>query len=206
MARNQTLRMKAIAAALTAAAAMAQNPQGYSVPTPRPVNPAQGSTTPSAQATQRQNPFLGSVPDAENPETLQISFAGALERALRHNLGLVESNDTLADVRADRLRALSAMLPPLRARAKQGFEDHSLKEIGLKLPPIPGFPGLPATSGAFGFEEARVRLSQSIFRQELRDRYRSQQQNEKAAQWSAKDARDVVTFAAGTAYLQVIAS
>src|SRR6185312_14085244 len=32
--------------------------------------------------------------------------------------------------------------------------DISLKDIGLKLPPIPGFPGLPATTGGFGYQDA----------------------------------------------------
>jgi hypothetical protein len=34
-------------------------PLGYSVATPRPINPAEGTTNPSAQATQNQNPYLG---------------------------------------------------------------------------------------------------------------------------------------------------
>jgi hypothetical protein len=38
------------------------NPLGYAVATPRPISPAEGTTTPSAEATQRQNTYLGSVP------------------------------------------------------------------------------------------------------------------------------------------------
>ena len=37
-------------------------PLGYSVNTPRPINPAESTTNPSAQATQKQNSYLGSVP------------------------------------------------------------------------------------------------------------------------------------------------
>ena len=46
----------------TAALGQSANPLGYSIATPRPINPAEGSTTPSAQATQQQNPYLGSAP------------------------------------------------------------------------------------------------------------------------------------------------
>src|SRR6202020_3405435 len=94
-------------------AAFGQNPLGYSVATPRPINPAEGTTNPSAQATQRQNPFLGSVPSNSSETTIELSLQGAIERGLRYNLGLVEANHASADVRADRLRALSALLPQL---------------------------------------------------------------------------------------------
>ena len=44
-----------------------QGPLGYSVTTPRPISPAEGTTTPSAQATQRQNPYLGSCLECADP-------------------------------------------------------------------------------------------------------------------------------------------
>ena len=72
-----------------------------------------------------------------------MSLKGAIERGLRYNLGLIESNQASADVRAERLRALSALLPQLSAHGRQGYENLSYKEIGLKLPPIPGLPALP---------------------------------------------------------------
>jgi hypothetical protein len=104
-----------------------QNPLGFSVATPRPISPAEGTTNFSAQATQHQNPFLGSVPSA--PGTLiELSLQGAIDRGLRYNLGLVESNHASADVRADRLRALAVLLPQITARARQSYEDISFKE------------------------------------------------------------------------------
>src|SRR3984893_13539296 len=124
-------------------------PLEYSVATPRPISPAEGTTTPSAQATQRQNPYLGSVPSRNTGSRIELSLAAALERGLRFNLGLIESNQASADVRAERLRALSALLPQLTAQGRQGYESLSFKEIGVKLPPIPGLPALPSTSGGF---------------------------------------------------------
>jgi outer membrane protein TolC len=139
------------------------NPLGYSVATPRPISPADGTTTPSAQAAQRQNPYLGSVPSNNTGTKIELSLKDAIERGLRYNLGLVEANQASADVRAERMRALSALLPQLSANARQGYENLSYKEIGLKLPPIPGLPALPATSGAFGYQDARVSLAQSLY-------------------------------------------
>jgi len=181
------------------------NPLGYSVPTPRPINPAESTTNPSAQETQRQNPYLGSVPQPSTGTLLRLSLAGAIERGLRYNLGLVESEHASADVHGDRLRALAALLPDLTANARQVYENLSFKEIGLKLPPGAGFQ-LPATSGGFGYQDTRVNVSQQVYNANLRDRYRANKNLEQASLLNQKDSRDVVVFAVGTAYMQVIAS
>ena len=179
--------------------------QAQSIPTPRPINPAEGTTNPSARITQSQNPYLGSVPSKSTGATLELSLEGAIERGLRYNLGLVESAQGAADVRADRLRALSALLPQIEARGRQGLDDISFHEIGLKLPPIPGF-SLPPTTGGFGYQDARIALRQSVFDAGLRERYKARRSDEQASQLNIKDSRDVVVLAVGTAYLQVIAS
>jgi len=89
-------------------------PQGYSISTPRPINPAASTTNPSALATQGQNPYLGSTPAGRvTDEVVPLSLRDAVERGLRYNLGLIESSQATAEVRAQRLRALSALLPNL---------------------------------------------------------------------------------------------
>ena len=193
-------------ASATVVSGQTAGPLGYSVATPRPISPAEGTTSPSAQATQRQNPYLGSVPSKNTGTKIELSLKDALERGLRYNLGLVESQQAGADVRAERVRALAALLPQLSAQGRQAFENLSFKEIGIKLPPIPGFPGLPSTSGGFGYQDARVALSQSLYNGELRSQYRARRRDEQASVLSIQDSRDVVVFAVGTAYLQVIAS
>src|SRR6267154_1680933 len=105
------------------ASAQTPGPLGYSVATPRPISPAEGTTNPSAQATQRQNPYLGSMPSKNTRTRIELSLKGAIERGLRYNLGLVESKQASADVRAERMRALSALLPQLSADARQGYEN-----------------------------------------------------------------------------------
>jgi outer membrane protein TolC len=178
-----------------------------SIATPRPINPAASTTNPSARATQSQNPYLGSVPEEQVTNgPLELDLQQAVDRGLKYNLGLIDSVQADADVRAQRLRALAALLPNVSARAQQSFEDISYSEIGIKLPPIPGFAGLPATSGNFAYMDARVAATQAIFNAELRDRYHSQGALETASQLNTKDARDVVVFAVGAAFFQVIAS
>src|SRR5579884_3001732 len=158
----------------------AEGPLGYSVSTPRPISPADGTTTPNAQATQRQNPYLGSVPIKNTGSRVELSLPDAISRGLRYNLGVVESAQGSADVRAERLRALAALLPQLTADARQGYDNVSLKELGIRLPSIPGFPGLPPTTGGFGYQDARIGFSQSIYNRELRNEYRARRSDERA--------------------------
>jgi outer membrane protein TolC len=195
---------------LSAAAAFGQtsavDPLRYTVATPRPINPAESTTNPSARATQSQNPYLGSVPSKDSGTTIELSLESAIDRGIKFNLGLIEANQASADVRADRMRALSALLPQIEARGRQGFEDISFHEIGIKLPPIPGVRSLGATTGAFGYQDARVGVTQSLYNAPLRERYRGQKIEEQASVLSIKDSRDVVVYAVGTAYLQAVAS
>src|SRR5579871_2425847 len=186
MATKRLLFLTGMLAA--ASLASAQNAVQYSITTPRPISPAEGTTTPSAQAAQRQNPYLGSVPAKSTGTILRLSLQDAIARGLRYNLGLVESAHASSDVRAERLRALSALLPQVSATARQAYENISYQEIGLKLPPIPGLPALPATSGGFGYQDVRVAASERLFDRELRQRYQARKEDGRASALSVKDA------------------
>jgi len=209
MTKMQPILSIALLAAGAAAAYAQTGPayaSAYSITTPKPISPAEGTTTPSAQAAQRQNPYLGSVPANSTGTTLRLSLKDAIARGLRYNLGLVESEHAGSDVGAERLRALSALLPQISASARQAYENISYQEIGLKLPAIPGLPALPATSGGFGYQDVRVAMSQRLFDRELRQRFQARKEDAQASALSVKDARDVVVLAVGTAYFQVAAS
>src|SRR4051794_27617728 len=63
-----------------------------SINTPRPINPAAGTTNPSARATQNLNPYLGSTPHGEaTGDTLHLSLEEVIARGLQYNLGLIDS-------------------------------------------------------------------------------------------------------------------
>ncbi len=68
------------------------------------------------------------------------------------------------------------------------------------------FPGFPTVVGPFGFSDARVYLSQSILNLKALNRERGAAVDERAAQFSYKDARDLVVLATGNAYLQALAA
>src|SRR3984957_16621019 len=138
-----------------------------SIPTPRPINPATDTTNPSARATQTLNPYLGSTPDGKVVDgEIRISLEEAIARGLRFNLGLIDSQQADAGVRAQRQHALSQLLPQISARAQQSYEQLSFKSINIKLPPQAGFQ-LPPTSGGFGYSEAGILAHSAIVNLEL---------------------------------------
>ena len=82
----------------------------------------------SAQA---RNPFTGSVPAGQQTgATLDLSISDALDRALKYNLGVIESGEAERSARAVRLRNLNALLPNLSARLNASLEQIDLKALG----------------------------------------------------------------------------
>jgi outer membrane protein TolC len=195
----------ALLVAAISVALFGQDPLDYSIATPRPINPAAGSTNPSALATQSLNPYLGSVPGGKLiPGELKLTLRDAIQRGLEFNLGL-ESNQAGAAARAERARAFSALLPQISARAQHSFEQLSLDSIGLRVPAQAGF-RLPPTTGAFGYSEARIGLRYSAFDPALMANYKARRAAESASALSTRDSRDVVALAVGTAYFEVVSS
>jgi outer membrane protein TolC len=196
----------AAAAQATDNAASGASPAFGSIPTPRPINPATDTTNPSARATQTLNPYLGSTPEGKVVDgEIRISLEDAIARGLRFNLGLIDSQQADAGVRAEREHALSLLLPQITARAQQSYEQLSFRALNIKIPQQAGFQ-LPPTSGAFGYSEAGILAHSAIVNLELLNRYKEQRVLESASALSAKDARDIVVYAVGTAYFQVVAS
>jgi outer membrane protein TolC len=207
------IRFTALLPLLLAAAAAAQSVDGGgaspsfgSVTTPRPINPATGTTNPSARATQTLNPYLGSTSDGKVVEgEIQLSLSDAISRGLRFNLGLIDSEQADAGARAERERAFAELLPQISARAQESYEQLSYRALHIKLPPNAGFQ-LPPTSGTFGYSETRIVAESPVLNISLLDKYKRQKALETSSLLSTKDARDVVVFAVGAAYFQVVAS
>lgn len=177
-----------------------------SINTPRPINPAAGTTNPSARATQDLNPYLGSTPHGSaTKDTLHLSLEDAIARGLQYNLGLIDSQQASADARAQREHALAALLPQISARADQTYQQLSYRQLDITFPPQSGI-HLPPTSPQFGYSEARITAESPVLNFALLNRYRQQKALEAASALGTKDARDVAVFAVGTAYFQVVAS
>jgi len=152
----------------------------------------------------QQSQFQGSVPVGTASSTpLALTLHDAIDRGLKTNLGLLVTDSTNEASRGQRLQALSALLPQAHAQAGETVEQLNLKTIGFNLS-LPGV-SIPTIVGPFHFTDVRAYASWDAFDYSARKNYRSALENNRAAQLSVKDARDLVAQATASAYLQIIA-
>ena len=166
---------------------------------------ASGVPTPSVSLPGSQSPFLGSEPEGKASGTvLEIDFRDAIDRGLRHNLGLLLAGDQTLQARGERWKELSNLLPNLSAGIREDVQTQSLTALGLRgnLFPTP----LPRVIGPFNYFDMRANFSQSLFNFHDLEKERAAAESLKAAQYTYKDAREFVVLAVGNAYLLSIAS
>ncbi|MGC2421236.1 MAG: TolC family protein [Candidatus Acidiferrales bacterium] len=157
----------------------------------------------SATATLAQSSYSGSVPGQPVPGVLQLSLQDAIDRGLKQNLGLLLSSADIGSARGERWEQLSALLPHVNATPYVDVSQVNLAEFGFNLH-IPGFT-IPSVVGPFSYFDARANLTQSVFDWKAINKERSAAQSLKSAQYTYKDARDLVVLAVGLQYLQAIA-
>jgi outer membrane protein TolC len=161
------------------------------------------AASPRPGRAQAQNPFLGSVPSGQaTPGTLELSLREAFQRALKFNLGGVESDQNTRAAHAVRLRSLNALLPDLAVRVSGASEQLDLKAQGINLH-IPGF-SIPTVVGPFSVADARAYFSQELFNWSDIKNWKSASESERASQLTYKSDRDLVVLTTGDAYLLVI--
>lgn len=150
---------------------------------------------------QQQSPYLGGVPTGKaSPTTLSLSLEDAVARGLRQNLGGLLSTDEVSGARGERWQALSVLLPDLTTATSFGVRQNDLKAIiGIDVP------GHPPVIGPFGGFDTRAYLKQSIFNWESIERARSSAAQVKSAQYSYKNARELIVLVVVSNYLLVIA-
>ncbi len=138
---------------------------------------------------QAQNPYLGGVPTGTaSPTPLSLSLEEAVARGLRQNLGGLLSTDAVSGAKGDRWRALSELLPNLTTGTSFAVRQNNVRAtIGIN-----NVPGHPPVLGPFGVFDARGYLDQTIFDWESIERARSSAAQVKSAQYSYKNARELI--------------
>jgi outer membrane protein TolC len=127
----------------------------------------------------------------------------AIDRGLKQNLGLLLSSADVGSARGQRWQQLSALLPHISAAPYADVSQVNLAEFGFSFH-IPGA-NIPTVVGPFSYFDARANLSQSLFDWAAVNKTRASQQQIKSAEYTYKDARDLVVLTVGFAYLQAIA-
>ena len=150
---------------------------------------------------QRQNPYLGGVPAGKaSPTAVPLSLEEAVARGLRQNLGGLLSSDAVSGAQGERWQTLSALLPNLTTATSFGVRQNDLKAIiGIDVP------GHPPVIGPFGVFDTRAYLDQSVFNWQSIERARSSAAQVKSAQYSYKNARELIVVVVVSNYLLVIA-
>jgi outer membrane protein TolC len=175
-----------------AAASFAQSESGSGASTP-------GGPIPGTSGV---SPFSGSVPAKPVPGMMALSLQDAITRGLKQNLGLLLSNEGIRSARGERWQQLSALLPHVTAAPAVTDSEVNLGELGFTS--LAGIK-VPASVGPFSYFDARVSVNQSLFDWKSINNSRAASQSLKSAEYTFKDARDLVVLAVGYTYLQGIA-
>ena len=158
---------------------------------------------------QPQNPYSGSVPAAEKatPNVLPLSLKDAIDRGLKQNLGLLLTGEGIPSARGQWWKDLSELLPNLTTSTSVTAQQINLRTVGLNVQAFsPLGININPVVGPFGVFDTRAYLTQSVFNWKSIQKTRSDAQEIKAAQYSYKDARELVVFAVASAYLQTVAN
>jgi outer membrane protein TolC len=169
-----------------------------------------GGSPVSAQqnAVQVGGDFSGSIPgEAISSGPIQLTIAEAIKRGLAANLGPIAAGDSARAARAQRLQALSALLPNISASASDTVTQTNLAAYGFQfnVPASLGF-SIPSVVGPYNYSSLQASLSQSLFDPVARRNWQSAKAGEQAAGLLAKDAHELVILAVGGTYLQVLST
>jgi len=155
-----------------------------------------------AQAGTPASPFYGGVPSGTaTAQPVALTLFGAISRALDHNLGVLQAQESLGRAQGARWTALADLLPNVNARLGETRQTVNLAVFGFPLPA-----GTPTLVGPFNIFDARVNVSQGILDLRALNASRAERHRVAAAALNVKTARDLVVLVAGTIYLDVLAA
>ncbi len=170
-----------------------------------PAQPSANTESPRVDIPQTQPPtrdnFNGSgIVDKLVPGSIRISLLDALDRGIKHNLGLLLSQEQTETARSQRLRSLALLLPDVSGRTTENIQRINLAAFG-----IPFSVNGSTLVGPFSIFDARATVRQSLLDFNALNRLRSAAESEKAARLSLQDARELVVLVVGNEYLLTLA-
>ena len=161
-----------------------------------------GMQTARSPAASQGNTLAGSVPGGPaTNDVLRLTLRDAINRALRYNLGSIESGENTRVARGERLVALSRLLPQVSAGVSENVQQVNLASLGLSGLKTAGIPNVV---GPFSYSSVDASVSLTVFSFESFHRLRAARTAEQAADLSYQDVLDAVTLTVGNAYLQII--
>lgn len=135
------------------------------------------------------------------PGVIKLSILDAMDRGLKHNLGLLLSQQQVGAARAQHWRNLSALLPNVTINSSETLQQINLAAFG-----IPFTVNGSTVVGPFAIFDVRPVMRERLLDFAAINRLRSASENEKAANFTAQDARELVILVVGNQYLLTIAA
>jgi outer membrane protein TolC len=143
---------------------------------------------------------LSGVLQAQPPAPRNLSLDEAIQLGLKNNLRALQADTNNRLARIERIRALSALLPTVNGNVGEYVQEINLATFGFR------FPGFPSIIGPFGYSDIRASAGMNLIDWSARKNLRAVEQNQKATELSAQDARDLVVEAVANSYLSIIAA
>lgn len=136
------------------------------------------------------------------PGVIQLPLLDAIDRGLKHNLGLLLSQQQTAEARAQYRRQLSSLLPNISGSVNDSLNQINLAAFGIPLPA-----GLTSpVVGPFAVFDAHATMSETLLDFNAINRVREATENERTAKFTVQDARELVVLLVGNQYLLTVAS
>ncbi len=151
--------------------------------------------------------FQGSVgATAPTDQPLPLSLDDALQRGLRSNLGAITSQESARQAQGQSISARSQLLPNINGGFQETVQQIDLAALGFKFdcPPSLGF-SIPHIVGPFNFFDLRAYLTQQLANLQSLRTYQSSRESQRASEFAAADAREMVVYVVTAGYLQVLA-
>jgi outer membrane protein TolC len=148
--------------------------------------------------------FNGSTPTGEaSPTPLNLTLDDAVARGLKTNLGLLTRENSTSSARVDKMRFLAALMPTVNGNLSTTVQQSDLASFGFAG--VKGF-NVPTVIGPFHYQDAGASAVIPVYDPRTFKAWHSSNESLRAAELSAKDARDLVVQAVASAYLQIIAT
>ena len=164
-----------------------------------PVGTASVTVSSPLQTLNSSDPLFGSVPEGKlDPNPIQLTILEALDRGLRHNLGLLLAGQSTRVAAGQRSTSLSHLLPDVAVALQEEVAQLNLTVEGF---PARLSPTGNAILGPFTIFAVGPTMNESLNLKDF-NTWKAARENFKAAGLSYRATRDLVVLVVGAAYLQ----
>jgi outer membrane protein TolC len=141
------------------------------------------------------------------PGALPLSIDEAIDRGLKHNLGILLDVQNQKLVHGQVLTVANNLLPSVTATARTSTQETNLAALGFKPQSIqiPGFTGTFPSIVKVDVTSAQLNLNQQLFNVPAYYMYRAAQKADDVASWTTLNRRGTVALNVGTQYLRAVA-